>query len=102
MMLVRGAPMRARFRRGFATPVPLVADRPDSVRFTLSDVHHRFRAGHRLVVQVQASWFPMVDRNPQTFVPDIFEAPREAYRAATMRVFHDARRPSRLEVRVMP
>ena len=66
--LVRGEPFRAKFRRGFETPVPLVPGEPTEIRFDLPDVYHVFRPGHRLIVQVQSSWFPLVDRNPQQFM----------------------------------
>jgi len=66
--LVRAEVLRGRFRDSFATPTPFVPGAPTRVRFTLPDVAHTFRAGHRLMVQVQSSWFPLVDRNPQSFV----------------------------------
>ena len=99
--LVRGEPFRARFRRGFATPIPFVPDRPDSIAFAMPDVNHTFRKGHRIMVQIQSSWFPLTDRNPQTFVPDIFEARPRDFRKATMRVYHDRARATRLDVGVV-
>jgi hypothetical protein len=77
-------------------------DRPDSIRFTMPDINHTFRRGHRIMVQVQSTWFPFTDRNPQTFVPNIFEAPDSAYRSATMRVYRSAARPTRIEVLLVP
>ncbi len=100
--LVRGDPFRGRFRRSFTTPVAFTPDRPDSLSFTMSDVNHTFKRGHRIMVQVQSSWFPYVDRNPQTFVPNIFEAKPEDFKAATMRVYHVPRQASRIEVGVVP
>ena len=85
--LVRGEPFRAKFRRGFVTPVPLVPGAPTEIRFDLPDVYHVFRPGHRLIVQVQSSWFPLVDRNPQQFM-DIPKAGPGDFRKATQRVFH--------------
>jgi putative CocE/NonD family hydrolase len=99
--LVRGEPFRGRFRRSFERPEPFRPDRPDSIRFTMPDINHTFRRGHRIMVQIQSSWFPFTDRNPQTFVPNIFEAPDSAYRPATMRLYRAAARPTRIEVLVM-
>lgn len=62
-MLVRG-----KFREGFEEPKPFVPDEVTRVNFTLPDVNHTFRRGHRIMLQIQSSWFPMFDRNPQTFV----------------------------------
>jgi putative CocE/NonD family hydrolase len=100
--LVRGEPFRGRFRRGFERPLAFVPNRPDSLRFTMPDVYYTFRKGHRIMVQVQSSWFPYIDRNPQTFVPNPFEARATDYRPARMRVFRSAERPSRLEVLALP
>lgn len=100
--LVRGDPFRGRFRHSFQKPQPFVPERPDSLSFEMSDVNHTFRRGHRIMVQVQSSWFPYVDRNPQKFVPNIFEARPEDFQAATMRVYHVPARASRVEVGVVP
>lgn len=99
--LVRGEPFRGRFRRSFAKPVAFVPNQPDSIRFEMPAVNHTFRKGHRIMVQIQSSWFPHIDRNPQTFVPSIFEAKPEDYRKATMRVYRGAGRLTRIEVGVM-
>ena len=85
--LVRGEPFRAKFRRGFETPVPLVPGEPTEIAFDLPDVYHVFRPGHRLIVQVQSSWFPLVDRNPQRFM-DIPKARAADFQKATERVYH--------------
>ena len=69
-----------------ASPVP--ANRPVTYEFALPTVNYTLQPGHRLMIQVQSSWFPLYDRNPQTFVPSIFFARPEDYRAATQRVFH--------------
>jgi putative CocE/NonD family hydrolase len=97
--LVRGEPFRGRFRRSFEKPEPFVPNQPDEIRFELGDVAHTFRRGHRLMVQVQSSWFPLTDRNPQTFV-DIPRARPEDFRAARQRVFRSAERPSSITVLV--
>ena len=66
--LVRGEPFRGKFRKSFEQPVPFVPGKPDKVEFQLLDVFQTFRRGHRIMVQVQSSWFPLVDRNPQKFM----------------------------------
>jgi hypothetical protein len=99
-MLVRGEVFRGRFRNGFESPEPFRPGEVTSVRFELPDVAHTFKPGHRIMVQLQNSWFPLVDRNPQTFV-NIYEADEEDFRKATHRVYHDARRPSSLRVVVL-
>ncbi|MCC6669577.1 MAG: CocE/NonD family hydrolase [Planctomycetes bacterium] len=97
--LVRGEPFRGRFRNSYERPEAFLPGQPAKVEFSLPDVFHTFLGGHRIQVQVQSSWFPLVDRNPQTFVP-IGRARAEDFRPATQRVFRDAARPSRLEARV--
>ncbi len=100
-MLVRGDVMRGKFRRSFETPEPFVAGQPTRVTFTMPDAFHTFRRGHRLMVQVQSSWFPLIDRNPQTFV-DIYRAKPEDFRKATQRVYHSDEMTSRLVLPVLP
>jgi uncharacterized protein len=99
--LVRGEPFRGRYRRDPAKPIAFVPGKPDSLRFTMPDINHTFRKGHRIMVQIQSSWFPLNDRNPQTFVKNIFEAKPEDFRKATMRVYHSAMQASRVEVLVL-
>ena len=100
--LVRGEPFRARFRDGFDNPKPFVPNQPTQVKFAINDVMHTFQRGHRIMVQVQSSWFPFVDRNPQTFVPNIYQAKDSDFARATHRVFHDSLQPSALKVSVLP
>jgi len=100
--MLRGEPFRGRFRRSFEKPVAFTPNQPDSLRYVMPDVNHTFRKGHRIMVQVQSSWFPLTDRNPQTFVSNIFEAKPEDFVKATMRVYHTSGRLSRLEVFVTP
>jgi putative CocE/NonD family hydrolase len=99
--LVRGDVMRGKFRDSFEEPAPFRPDEPTVVRFVLPDVYHTFRPGHRIMVQIQSSWFPLVDRNPQTFV-DIYQAKESDFQQARQRVYHTADRASRLEFLVMP
>ena len=99
--LVRGDVMRGKFRERLENPKLFEPNRPTRVRFSLQDVYHTFLRGHRLMIQIQGSWFPLVDRNPQTFV-DIYHARAGDFQKATQRVYHDRERPSRIEVRVVP
>jgi predicted acyl esterase len=66
--LIRGEPFRGKYRKSFENPVPFEPGKPDHIRFKLPDVAHTFRAGHRIMIQVQSSWFPLTDRNPQKFM----------------------------------
>jgi uncharacterized protein len=100
--LVRPGVARARWRRGYERSVPLIANRPDSIRVPLDDVFHTFKRGHRIVLQVQSSWYPAVDRNPQRFVANIYKATDKDFQTATMTVFRSAGRASRVEMSVLP
>ncbi len=84
--LVRGDPLRGRFRKSFETPQAMVPGQVEELRVTLQDVNHSFRRGHRIMVQVQSSWFPLIDRNPQTFVP-IRSARAEDFQPATQKLY---------------
>src|SRR5262249_11962380 len=84
--LLRREVMPGRFRKSFEKPEAMAPGEPTRVKFTLPDVYHTFRRGHRIMVQVQSSWFPLFDRNPQTFV-DIPRAKPSDYRKATQRVY---------------
>ena len=99
--LLRGDVMRGKFRKGFEKPVPFEPGKPSRVAFAMQDVYHTFRSGHRIMIQVQSSWFPLVDRNPQTFV-DIYTAKEADFHKATQRVYHTRELPSGITVRVMP
>lgn len=101
-VLVRGEPIRGRFRDGFETPKAFVPNEPARVKFVLNDVLHTFKRGHRIMIQVQSSWFPVIDRNPQTFVPNIFEAKDSDYVKATHRVHRGKDMPSSVEVGILP
>ena len=94
--LVRGDVMRGKFRNSLSEPEPFVPDEPTAVNFTLHDVCHTFRPGHKLMVQVQSTWFPLVDRNPQNFV-DISTAKESDFQKATQRVYRSSQMPSHLE-----
>jgi putative CocE/NonD family hydrolase len=89
---------RGRYRESFAKPKAIEADKPLLYRFALPTANHVFRPGHRIMVQVQSSWFPLYDRNPQTFVENVFKAKAGDYRKATQRVYHSAKESSFIEV----
>jgi putative CocE/NonD family hydrolase len=80
--------LRGRYREGFETAKPIAADKPLTYRFELPTTNHVFLSGHRIMVQIQSSWFPLYDRNPQTFVPSIFWAKPADYKKATQRIYH--------------
>ena len=79
---------RGRYREGFTEAKPIATNQPLAYRFALPAANHVFLPGHRIMVQVQSSWFPLYDRNPQTFVPNIFLAKPADYVKATQRVYH--------------
>ncbi|MFN0171627.1 MAG: CocE/NonD family hydrolase [Bryobacteraceae bacterium] len=99
--LVRGEPFRGRFRNSFERPEAFEPGKPAKIEFEMPDVYHTFRRGHRMMVHVQSSWFPLVDRNPQKFVK-IFTAKEADFQKATQRVYRSAKMPSGLTVRVLP
>lgn len=98
--LVRGEPFRAKFRESFETPKALEPGKPFRLEFAMPDVCHTFRRGHRIMVQVQSSWFPLVDKNPQKF-GEIPKMKASDFQKATQRVFHEEQRPSHLAVTVV-
>ena len=89
---------RGRYREGFETPKPIEAGKPLLYRFELPTANHVFLPGHRMMVQIQSSWFPLYDRNPQTFVQNIFWAKPTDYKAATQRIFHAPDQASFIEM----
>ena len=99
--LLRGEPMRAKFRNSWDKPQPLVPGKVTQVNFEMPDLDHTFRKGHRVMVQLQSSWFPLVDRNPQTFI-DIPHAKPDDFKAATERVYHSKIAASGVELVVIP
>ena len=98
--LIRGEPFRGKFRHSFEKPEPFTPGKVEQVNFTMQDVNHTFRRGHRIMVQIQSSWFPLTDRNPQTFV-NIPDAKPSDFVKATERVFHSKAEPSGIGVLVM-
>ena len=95
--LVRGDVMRGKFSNSLEKPEPFVPGQPTPVNFTLHDVAHTFRSGHKIMVQIQSTWFPLIDRNPQKFV-DIYSATEADFQKAVERVYRSAEMPSHLEV----
>jgi uncharacterized protein len=98
--LVRGDAMRGKFRNSYSAPEPFVPGQVTRVAFSTDDVLHTFKRGHRIMVEVQSTWFPLVDRNPQTFV-DIYAAVPADFKKATERVYHSPAQASRLDVSVL-
>ena len=92
---------RGRYRESFAEPKAIPAGAPQRYRFALPNTNHVFRPGHRIMVQIQSSWFPLYDRNPQSFVPNIFDAKPEDYRKATQRIHHGGVEASAIELPVV-
>ena len=100
-MMIRSEVIRCRYRNDFTKPQAMEPDKPTRIKLRLMDVHHCFQKGHRIMIQVQSSWFPLVDRNPQKYVPNIFLAKERDFQPAIQRVYHSERHPSALRVRVM-
>ncbi len=99
-MLVRAEVFRGRYRMSFEKPEAFVPGKITEVKYKLPDVAHTFRKGHRIMIQVQNSWFPLVDRNPQKFV-DIYKCSDSDFQKATQRIYHDAKYPSNIRVTVL-
>ena len=99
-MLVRGEIMRGKFRNSFESPTAFTPNKIEMVKFELPDVAHTFKKGHRLMIQIQSSWFPLADRNPQKFV-NIYEADITDFQKATIRIHHDATNSSNIILPVM-
>ncbi len=100
-MMVRSEVLRGRFREDPSRPEPFTPNRPTEVEIPLQDVLHTFLPGHRVMIQIQSSWFPLVDRNPQAWVDNIYLAERDDFVAATHRVYREARHASRLRFQTL-
>ena len=101
-MMVRSEVIRGRFRNDPSSPEPFTPNEPTNVRLPLQDVLHTFKPGHRIMVQIQSTWFPLVDRNPQKYVDNIFLADESDFIKATQRVYRSPEFPTRLVVGVLP
>jgi uncharacterized protein len=99
-MLVRGEVFRGKYRNSFEKPEPFVPGQVTEVKYEIPDVAHTFKKGHRIMVQVQNSWFPLVDRNPQKFV-NIYKCSDSDFQKATHRIYHDVKYPSHIKVSVL-
>ncbi len=93
--LVRGDIMRGKYRKSFEVPLPFKPNKVEELKFELPDVAHTFRKGHQLMIQIQSSWFPLMDRNPQQFL-NIYEAKAEDFKKATIRIHHDGQQASKI------
>ena len=99
-MLVRGEVFRGKYRKSFEKPEPFIPGNITEVKYAVPDVAHTFKKGHRIMIQIQNSWFPLVDRNPQKFV-DIYKCSESDFQKATHRIYHDASNSSCLKVTVL-
>jgi putative CocE/NonD family hydrolase len=99
-MLVRGEVMRGRFRNSFEKPEAFEPNTVTQVKFDLPDVAHTFKKGHKLMIQIQSTWFPLVDRNPQQFV-DTYHCTDSDFRECDVKIYHDASRPSKVVLPVL-
>jgi putative CocE/NonD family hydrolase len=98
--MVRGEPFRAKFRNSFEKPEPLESNKPTAIHFDLPSINHTFRRGHRIMVQIQSTWFPLVDRNPQKFL-NIPDAKPEDFQKATQRVYRGGEHASAIVLPVL-
>ncbi|HVY75525.1 MAG TPA: CocE/NonD family hydrolase [Puia sp.] len=92
---------RGRFRKSFSNPTPLMPGRPEEFVIDLHQINHVFRKGHRFMIQVQSTWFPVIDRNPQKYVPNIFEAKPGDYIKATQTIYFSKQYPTHIDIPVM-
>ncbi len=92
---------RGRFRKSFSNPTPLIPNKPEEFIIDLHQINHTFKKGHRIMIQVQSTWFPVIDRNPQKFVKDIFEAKESDFIKATHTIYSTSQFPSYIELPVL-
>jgi predicted acyl esterase len=100
-MLLRGEPMPARFRNSFEKPEALQPNTPTKLAFLMPGVVHTFKKGHRIMVQIQSTWFPLVARNPQLFVPNYKAAASASFQKATQRVYFGGKTTSAIVLPVI-
>jgi putative CocE/NonD family hydrolase len=101
-LMIANDVFRARFRTSFERPQALVSGRVEEYPIDLHWIDHRFKKRHKIMVQIQSTWFPLIDRNPQTYVPNIFEASAANYQSAAQRVYRSPEQATRIELSVMP
>ncbi len=92
---------RGKFRKSFVNPEAIVPGKPEEYTIGLHQINHMFKKGHKIMIQVQSSWFPMIDRNPQTFVPNIFEARESDFIKATQTIYFSPQYPTRIDLPVL-
>jgi len=93
---------RGRFRNSFEKPEPITPNKVEEYTIDLHSLNHVFKKGHKIMVQLQSTWFPIIDRNPQKYVPNIFEAKESDFQKATQKIYRSAMYPSHIELSVMP
>jgi uncharacterized protein len=98
--LVRAEVFRCKFRNSYEKPQPLLPGQPSEIAFSLNDIAHTFKKGHRIMVQIQSSWFPLVDRNPQQFVKIPF-CNASDFQKASIRLYHDQGHPSSISLPIL-
>ena len=98
--MVRAEVFRGKFRNSYTKPEPFIKNKIGRVSFKLNEVAHLFKKGHRIMVQVQSSWFPLVDRNPQKF-GNIVNMDAKDFQKSTIRIYHDANNPSSINLPIM-
>src|SRR6266508_3081268 len=99
-MLVRGEPMRAKYRKSWSKPEPMKPNEVTHIPFAMPDVNHTFQKGHRIMIHIQSAWFPLVDRNPQKFM-NIYQAKDGDFQKAAQRIYHSAKFPTHLKISVL-
>ena len=100
-LMIAGDVFRGRYRNSFEKPEPIPANQVQKYTITYPANDHTFKKGHRIMVQVQSTWFPVIDRNPQKFVPNIFKAKDTDFQKATQRIFHSGVNASYLALPVV-
>jgi putative CocE/NonD family hydrolase len=101
-LMIADEVFRGRFRKSFEKPEPIIRDAITPFTIDLHTANHVFKKGHRIMVQVQSTWFPIIDRNPQRFVANIFEAQESDYQKATQRIYRSKEYPSGVVVSILP
>ena len=101
-LMIAGEPLRARFRKSLEKPEPVEPGKVEAYSVDLIGGHHRFRKGHRIMLQVSSSWFPVIDRNPQKYIPNIYLAEDADFQKATQRIFRSSTHPSHIELQTLP
>src|SRR5258708_33033671 len=100
-LMIAGDVFRGRFRKSFSKPEPMIPGKVELYTIDLHGIDHVFKKGHKIMVQVQSTWFPIIDRNPQKYVPNIFEAKESDYQNATEMIYHSINEASCKSLPVM-